>query len=95
MCKDNEETYTLQGCAPLECAPMPKEKQTGYTLSLGLAIYKGVVCWLRGYNMQSFFGWLLKNVFFLLSLQQTYSKLKKTYHLFFFKMEFLKHPSAQ
>ena len=60
MCKDNEETYTLQGCAPLECAPMPKEKQTGYTLSLGLAIYKGVVCWLRGYNMQSFFGWLLK-----------------------------------
>lgn len=32
VCKDNEQTYTLQGCAPLECAPMPKCNQTGYTL---------------------------------------------------------------
>ena len=34
VCAENEETYSLEGCAPLECATMPLQNQTGYKLYL-------------------------------------------------------------
>lgn len=56
MCKDNEQTYTLQGCAPLECAPMPKCNQTGYTLSLGHRSIRVLYVWLGGIQHVVFFS---------------------------------------
>ena len=56
VCKDNEQTYTLQGCAPLECAPMPKCNQTGYTLSLGHRSIRVLYVWLGGIQHVVFFS---------------------------------------
>ena len=56
MCKDNEQTYTLQGCAPLECAPMPKCNQTGYTLSLEHRSIRVLYVWLGGIQHVVFFS---------------------------------------
>ena len=32
VCEENEEIYGVEGCAPLECATMPRVNQTGYRL---------------------------------------------------------------
>lgn len=32
VCQENEEIYAVEGCAPLECATMPRANQTGYKL---------------------------------------------------------------
>lgn len=35
VCEDNEETYTLSGCAPLTCKSVAEANPDGYTLCLG------------------------------------------------------------